>query len=105
MDLARDERHDADDEHRYDDQKPDVFLHVGGAEDAAVLIAKVTSMSTTPMKKVALSENDTGPSDWLNSDQLRKAGVAAAVTAVTASAGAVPAWLAIQATTSGDVAV
>ena len=68
-------------------------------------IAKVTSISTTPMKKVALSENDTGPSDWLKSDQLRRAGVAAAVTAVTASAGAVPAWLAIQATTSGEVAV
>ncbi len=57
------------------------------------------------MKNTALSEKLTGPSVWLNKVQLRKAGVAAAVTAATASVGLVPAWAPIQPTTSGDVGV
>jgi len=47
------------------------------------------------MKKVELKVKETGPSVWLNSDQVRIAGVAAAVTAVIASAALVPAWAAI----------
>jgi len=47
------------------------------------------------MKNTALKEKPTGPSVWLNSDQVRIAGVAAVVTAVMASAGAVPTWAAI----------
>ena len=58
-------------------------------------IAKVISINTAPIQKVALSEKLTGPSVWLNSVHVRSAGVAAVVTAVTASAGAVPAWAAI----------
>ena len=53
------------------------------------------SISTAPMKKVALKVKETGPSVWLNSVQLRIAGVAAAVTAAMASAALVPTWAAI----------
>ena len=37
VDLPGEDRHDADDQHRDDDQQADIFLHVGGAEDAAML--------------------------------------------------------------------
>ena len=54
-------------------------------------MAKMISISTAPMKKVALSVKETGPSVWLSSVQLRIAGVAAAATAAMASAALVPA--------------
>ena len=53
------------------------------------------SISSAPMKNVAFNEKLTGPSVWLKSDQLRIAGVAAAVTAAIASAALVPAWVAM----------
>ena len=37
VDLAGEDRHDADDQHRDDDQQADIFLHAGRAEDAAML--------------------------------------------------------------------
>ena len=37
IDLPGDDRNHADDQHRDDDQQSDIFLHVGRAEDAAML--------------------------------------------------------------------
>ena len=37
VDLPGEDRHDADDQHRDDDEQADIFLHVGRAEDAAML--------------------------------------------------------------------
>lgn len=70
-------------------------------------MAKVISIRTTPMKKMAFSEKLTGPSVPWNSDQLRMAGVAAPVSTVMASAAVLPtlAGSASQVATCGEVSV
>ena len=95
VDLAGEDRHDADDQHRDDDQQADIFLHIGGAEDAAMLDGEDDQHQHRADEEGGVEGEGDRAQRVAEQVQVRIAGVAAAATAAIASAGAVPACAAI----------